>query len=129
MTLEEMMTVAQVALTTKGELKTGYYAVDDKRYRLDLPTEGRWKGWLFLSTGSDYHFRKKMLMRDPQGKYVVKTDRGLEVLEAIVQSPVECMRAYGLITGTCGVCGRKLEDPVSVELGIGPVCVGRLLGI
>jgi hypothetical protein len=29
--------------------------------------------------------------------------------------------------GKCGVCGRPLTTPESVESGIGPVCAGRLL--
>lgn len=28
----------------------------------------------------------------------------------------------------CGVCGRELTDPVSIERGIGPVCLGQLTG-
>jgi uracil-DNA glycosylase len=30
--------------------------------------------------------------------------------------------AYGQITSTCGCCFRKLEDALSVERGIGPIC-------
>lgn len=127
MTLDEMMIVAQVALVQKGDLRPGYYSVDDKRYYLDIPDRGRWKGYLFLSTGSDYHSRTRLVMREPDGTVVYESKRGREVLAAIVAAPIECMRAYGLITGTCGVCGRKLEDPLSVQLGIGPVCIGRLL--
>lgn len=111
----------------RGELKSSYYSVDGKRYRLDLPTEGRWKGWTFLSTGSDYHDRKRILMINSDGEYLVKTARGLEVMSAITAAPIDCMKAYGDITGTCAICGRKLEDPVSVRLGIGPVCIQRLL--
>jgi hypothetical protein len=29
-------------------------------------------------------------------------------------------------TGQCGVCGRALTDPVSIELGIGPYCIKRI---
>jgi hypothetical protein len=29
---------------------------------------------------------------------------------------------YGLETGECSICGRELTDPVSIKLGIGPVC-------
>lgn len=28
----------------------------------------------------------------------------------------------------CGVCGKELTDPASIERGIGPVCLGRLTG-
>lgn len=32
---------------------------------------------------------------------------------------------YGLETGWCIVCGRRLTDPKSVKAGIGPVCITR----
>lgn len=30
--------------------------------------------------------------------------------------------------GRCGMCGRKLTDPVSIDRGFGPECVGKLGG-
>jgi hypothetical protein len=32
---------------------------------------------------------------------------------------------YGKETGSCGCCGRTLSDPISVRLGIGPICLDR----
>lgn len=29
---------------------------------------------------------------------------------------------------TCSICGRKLSNPKSIELGYGPVCYGRVSG-
>lgn len=127
MNLQDMLKVAQHVLKQRGELKGGYYAVDGKRYVMDMPQEGKWKGWTFLSTGSDYHNRKRLLMLNPDGEYMLKTERGLAVYAAIVADPMGAMLAYGQITGRCGVCGRKLEDPVSVQLSIGPVCLGRMM--
>jgi hypothetical protein len=34
-------------------------------------------------------------------------------------------RAFGHAYGVCAVCGRLLEDPDSVEAGIGPVCAKK----
>lgn len=115
-------------LARDGKPIAGYYAVDDKRYLLDIPTKGKWKGWLFLSTGSDYHDRKRLLMRKPTGEYMFASTRGQEVLAAILADPIGCMQAYGSITGRCAVCSRKLEDQNSVALGIGPICLNKLLG-
>ena len=28
--------------------------------------------------------------------------------------------------GKCGVCGRRLKDPISIQTGLGPKCGGRL---
>lgn len=52
----------------------------------------------------------------------------LEGLHAFGEDPVAVMAKYGLATGTCGVCGRRLEDPESVARGIGPVCFEKLAG-
>lgn len=47
-------------------------------------------------------------------------------LEDMLQNFHEAVRAYGHLTNNCGVCRRKLTDPVSVERGIGPVCEARM---
>ena len=36
------------------------------------------------------------------------------------------LKIYGDNTGSCGICGRELTDPLSVKRGIGPVCHERL---
>lgn len=38
---------------------------------------------------------------------------------------LEDARAFGVLYGTCCVCGRTLTDEVSIENGIGPVCAGK----
>lgn len=40
-------------------------------------------------------------------------------------TPAESAVAYGRITGSCSCCGRELTDPKSIELGIGPICLGK----
>jgi len=34
-------------------------------------------------------------------------------------------KAWGVLYGTCCVCGRTLTDETSIEQGIGPVCAGK----
>ena len=123
---QKILKLVAAKLAASGRPPSGYYSVDGLRYKLDCPTTGKWAGWLFLKTGSDYHDRKRIALGSPDGK-LAATDRGKTVLAAIIADPIECMKAYGDITGQCGVCGRKLEDPTSVSLGIGPVCLGRLM--
>lgn len=36
--------------------------------------------------------------------------------------PIAYMREYVLRSNNCGVCGRKLTTPESIEAGIGPIC-------
>lgn len=99
-------------------LPQGYYAVDGKRYHLDRPTSGKWEGWGFLKTGSDYHDRNRLATFRPDGS----VSKSHKVLTRIAADPEYHAREYGRITGTCAVCSRKLEDPTSRELGIGPIC-------
>lgn len=51
------------------------------------------------------------------------------ILGAIVDAgPAEAMRRYGFEIGHCGSCGTRLTNRISRELGIGPVCGGRMFG-
>jgi hypothetical protein len=43
----------------------------------------------------------------------------------ILADPRAASAAYGRLVGRCGVCGRPLEDPESVERGIRPVCADK----
>jgi hypothetical protein len=38
---------------------------------------------------------------------------------------LQLAKIYGHETGNCSVCGRTLNDPLSVQMGIGPICAKR----
>ncbi len=97
----------------------GYFGHDDRRYRIDAPTEGKWAGWIFFKTGSEYHDQQRLGSVRPSGGY---RDKAEGVFRAIVADLQAAREEYARITGRCYVCNRTLEDPVSVSLGIGPVC-------
>lgn len=44
------------------------------------------------------------------------------------KATVEEVGDWGRATGTCLVCSRRLDDPESVDRGIGPVCYGKMMG-
>ena len=100
------------------DIPVGYYAVAGKRYHVSRPESGKWQDWTFVSTGSDYHDRRTIASVRPDGT----TARQHRVLTAIAADPFARATEYGQITGTCSVCGRKLEDPDSRRLGLGPIC-------
>ena len=76
-----------------------------------------------VKTGSDYHDQKNVAMITPEGTFTARTsEHGRGVARAIVADPLGAVKAYAKITGRCGVCNRKLEDPDSVAAGIGPIC-------
>jgi hypothetical protein len=37
-------------------------------------------------------------------------------------------KKFGRMTGTCCICARRLDNPESVDEGIGPVCKGKMEG-
>jgi Family of unknown function (DUF6011) len=128
MTKRQASELIQEALATPAErtrdetlpnVPEGYYAIDIdgtvKFYRVTRPTEGKWKGRLFVSVQASDDF------------YSVKNkEKILEILEAILDQGVKISQArYGKEIGRCGICNRTLTDEVSIARGIGPVCLGK----
>lgn len=48
-----------------------------------------------------------------------------QALDIIAANPSEAASNYGKKTGKCSCCGRELTDPVSVKMGIGPICAEK----
>lgn len=44
---------------------------------------------------------------------------------AVASDPQGSAIAYGKVTGCCAICGRGLENQISVERGIGPICAEK----
>lgn len=106
---------------TRNEVPAGRYAVRNdegvvKFYKVDRPTEGRWKGYTFVAAqaSDDLHPIRGRQAREA-------------VLASIVKAGVEAsMALYGRELGKCGHCGRTLTDEESRAYGIGPVCRGKM---
>lgn len=103
------------------KVPAGRYAVEwmgergVKFYRVDRPTDGKWKGWTFVKVQASDEF------------WPVKgREERREILEAIAEDPQAASVLYGRAIGACGVCGRTLTDEESRERGIGPVCAERM---
>ena len=45
---------------------------------------------------------------------------------AAAADPFAAAVAYGRRTGQCCICGRELTNHASIDLGIGPICAGRM---
>lgn len=65
-----------------------------------LDDDGRCKLWKRFSNRSDLLEGVRVLLGDPRASCA----------------------AYGLRSSRCGLCGKHLTDPTSIELGIGPTC-------
>jgi succinylarginine dihydrolase len=44
------------------------------------------------------------------------------LLEDANENLLQLAKIYGHESGSCSICGRTLNDPLSVQMGIGPVC-------
>jgi hypothetical protein len=105
----------------------GYYAVPNGDTRLKVRVShpkknSRWHGYVFVNDGAAYGSRRNYGRQAPGRGYEGDI---VDALKAILADPYEAMVAYGKLTGTCGACGRLLEDEESIEAGIGPVCAKK----
>lgn len=84
--------------------------------KVDCPTEGKWAGYVFV----------KMQVSDEMHNVRSRDLRTAYVNAIIRQGAKECMLRYGREIGHCGHCGRTLTNDESRELGIGPICRGKM---
>jgi hypothetical protein len=54
------------------------------------------------------------------------SDDALNLLEDAKENLLRLAKIYGHETGNCSLCGRTLSDPLSIQMGIGPICAKRL---
>lgn len=109
------------------DVPAGRYAVTGEDgttdfYKVDRPTDGRWKGYTFV----------KLLVAhggfgDDLDEQRVAFKATRTVLQRVLDAGIrESMERYGKAIGRCGHCGRNLTDNESIERGIGPVCAGKM---
>lgn len=48
------------------------------------------------------------------------------LLEDANDNLLQLAKIYGHESGSCSICARKLSDPLSIQMGIGPICAKRL---
>jgi hypothetical protein len=108
--LAQPQKASQVA---QGEPLPGYYAVPWRgvlRFYCVREGQGRWAGRRFLN-----RFRSDDLDRPTRQEVE-------DVYAAILADPAAASKCFSDETVCCQVCGRRLTDPESREIGIGPIC-------
>lgn len=108
------------------KVPSGYYAAPDGSTRLKVRINrgtNRWQGYIFVTDGAVYGQARNYGMQRPGGVYQGQIEGPLR---AIIADPAAASAAYGRLTGSCGVCGRHLEDELSVARGIGPICADKM---
>jgi len=103
----------------------------------------RYNGLLFKrapdtgrNKGAVYVMRKSFTEDEYLGKIqndcfwpVQSAERDTEVrniVTIVMNDPVEYAIKYGHKTGNCSICGRHLDNKISVFMGIGPICAEKL---
>ena len=124
--VQTVKAVAPVTGLDLSEVPSGRYAVPGGDTRLKVMIQGvaggKWDGWVFVKDAAEYGQGQRYGSQRPGETYRGKIE---DALRAIAADPKAAAAAYGHLTGSCGVCGRHLEDKDSIERGIGPVCWGK----
>jgi hypothetical protein len=102
-----------------------------RKFTLRLPmvtvatvTKGANKGYLYVFTEGN-HYLGKICDR---GILFTNQEVSEDVRNILLEANdnlFELAKIYGHETGMCSVCGRELRDPLSIQMGIGPVCSKR----
>jgi hypothetical protein len=89
----------------------------ERFFSINQPTKGKWEGYLFLDElfGAPGDFRKNP----------IKGNHKAEVL-SLLGNDSDALARFGWKFQVCGMCASPLTDATSRELGIGPVCMGKL---
>jgi hypothetical protein len=96
--------------TTKVDPDPGFYRVGDDIVQVRISKSGNWYAQLAVKVPG-----RKSLKWDYLGKRI-------DMATAVKMSEAEAGRFYGY----CMMCGALLEDPDSIERGIGPVCAKKV---
>ena len=79
-------------------------------------------GSLYVKQGGEY------LGKVTNGKFYSSSQckpEQVEIVGSLLSDPKAYMKEYGVQTGYCCMCNRELTNPISVKLGIGPICGER----
>lgn len=106
------------AAAAHARIPEGRYALGEgdavEFFQVDRPATGKWAGFTFVSR----------LQGDASTR--VQGEEKAKILASIGRSPLEAAQRYGKRTLVCGRCGRRLTNPDSLRLGIGPECLRKM---
>lgn len=116
--------IGRIVLPEGGTVLAGSYGLptdDDDRFKNDMSF---FKVWINEDYGRGWGV--KMYVSDDLSRVSLALETQMDVLWAIAQAPEPAAANFGHEFKRCGVCMRGLTNDESRQLGIGPVCRGRL---
>lgn len=81
-----------------------------------------------VNVGSLYIFESNNYVGKITENGILKGDVSEDVKNILLEGNdnlLQLAKIYGHETGSCSVCGRTLSDPLSIQMGIGPICAKR----
>lgn len=84
------------------------------------PDHGANKGAVYVTKDGEYIGK---ITAD--GLFSLSVDHG-KTIYPVVYDPVEEAIKHGHRTGECAICGRRLDNKISIFNGIGPICAEKL---
>ena len=73
-------------------------------------------------------YAKKLVISESGRSPFVYEGGAIRNLTASEKLTPEQARQFGLTTGVCANCGERLEDPISIAIGLGTTCGPRIMG-
>jgi len=97
-----------------AELTHGMYRKDGTIFKVQIAVHG-----------SGRLYAKRLVLNSDGGVHFEYAAGAVRMLTIQDRMSIEDAKAFGVLYGTCCVCGRTLTDEVSIANGIGPVCAKR----
>lgn len=91
-------------------------------FTISTVTKGVNVGAVYIFEGGEYLGK---ITKEGVLELKVPNEEVKALLEDANENLLRLAQLYGHESGNCSVCGRTLNDPLSVQMGIGPVCAKR----
>lgn len=96
------------------------------RYALEFPG-GNGNEVRFYKLKESKAGRRYIVAQHGDAETMLRFENGvMAVAQRIAEDPKDAMLRYGRELGRCGHCGRTLTNDESRQLGIGPICRGKM---
>lgn len=117
--IDFLLSLPKKAVQEQAEAEAGVYETPDLRwFRVYL---GQQSGHMLVKEVHAEHD----LMGEMEVSYEYLGSAASKLPHDARRMSLEEVGRLGIATNHCMICGRRLDDPESVDLGIGPVCASK----
>jgi hypothetical protein len=121
-TMQRSVDVSRIkSLLDSAKVKRPVFRAAELAFSL-APIHGKNSGAVYVKRGPDYQGKIIDGVFVPSSACAPIT---ADAVVAVAKDPRGEAVRHGKVTGQCSCCGRQLTDPVSIEMGIGPICASN----